>query len=371
MRVAILTNILTPYRVPLFDSVAKRSDFDVRVFTTSESQRNRNWDTTPDERAFECEVLRGYSFYSYSFDRALGINPGVVVALRRYDPNVLVVGGYSDVTMWLGLAVAKVTGTPVVPWIGTWHGSNRTSNRVVDALKRTFVQSGSTWLAYGTRAADFLISLGADPAHTHNATNAVDLDWFGAQADQYDPPDSDALQLLYCGQLIPRKNVETVLDALAQGFETPVELTVLGDGPQRERLERLATLRNLSFEFEGYVDREDTPEYYAQTVELIMTSRREVWALVVNEALACGGATLVSEKCGCVPDLLESGFNGQSFDPDDVSSVHDAISWAVENRVELRSRREEIASDVSARASVTEAADAFDAAIRNATGQSP
>jgi glycosyltransferase involved in cell wall biosynthesis len=368
MRVAILTNILAPYRAPLFDAVAQRSDFDICVFTTSESQRNRNWETSADERAFDHKILRGYAFYSYSFDRALGINPGVVAALSRYNPDVLMIGGYSDVTMWLGLAVSKMTDTPIVPWIGTWHGSTRSSNFLTNILKRSFVQSGSAWLAYGTRAADFLMTLGADPAHTYEATNTVDLDWFGTQVDRYDSPNSDALQLLYCGQLIPRKNVETVLDALAKGFEGPIELTVLGDGPQRERLERLTTLRNLSAQFEGYVDRENTPEYYAQTDALILPSQREVWGLVVNEVLACGGAALVSDKCGCVPDLLESGFNGQSFDPDDVGTVHDAISWAVENRDVLRARRKEIARDISERASLTDIAGTFAAAIRDASG---
>ena len=39
----------------------------------------------------------------------------------------------------------------------------------------------------------------------------------------------------------------------------------------------------------------------------------ETWGLIVNEAMACGKPAIVSEVCGCAPDLIEEGETGYSF----------------------------------------------------------
>jgi glycosyltransferase involved in cell wall biosynthesis len=48
---------------------------------------------------------------------------------------------------------------------------------------------------------------------------------------------------------------------------------------------------------------------------LVLPSYSEPWGLVVNEAMACGMPVIVSEKCGCAPDLVQNGKNGISINP--------------------------------------------------------
>ncbi len=43
----------------------------------------------------------------------------------------------------------------------------------------------------------------------------------------------------------------------------------------------------------------------------------ETWGLAVNEAMACSRAVLVSDKCGCYPDLIQDNINGFVFKSDD------------------------------------------------------
>jgi glycosyltransferase involved in cell wall biosynthesis len=47
----------------------------------------------------------------------------------------------------------------------------------------------------------------------------------------------------------------------------------------------------------------------------VHASTTEQWGLVVNEAMAAGLPVLVSDRCGCAPDLVEVGVNGFTFDP--------------------------------------------------------
>ena len=67
------------------------------------------------------------------------------------------------------------------------------------------------------------------------------------------------------------------------------------------------------------------PIYYGLANAFIHASTTEQWGLVVNEAMAAGLPVLISERCGCAPDLVAPGFNGFLFDPEDVNSITDAM----------------------------------------------
>jgi glycosyltransferase involved in cell wall biosynthesis len=47
----------------------------------------------------------------------------------------------------------------------------------------------------------------------------------------------------------------------------------------------------------------------------------ETWGLAVNEAMACSGAVLVSNKCGCAADLVAEGINGFIFKSGDENDL--------------------------------------------------
>ena len=57
----------------------------------------------------------------------------------------------------------------------------------------------------------------------------------------------------------------------------------------------------------------------------VHASTTEQWGLVVNEAMAAGLPVLVSNRCGCAPDLVRDGVNGFTFDPYDVDRLADLM----------------------------------------------
>jgi glycosyltransferase involved in cell wall biosynthesis len=54
---------------------------------------------------------------------------------------------------------------------------------------------------------------------------------------------------------------------------------------------------------------------------LVLTSVSETWGLVVNEAMVCGLPVIVSDRCGCVPELVHHGENGFVFDPNEPAQL--------------------------------------------------
>jgi glycosyltransferase involved in cell wall biosynthesis len=90
---------------------------------------------------------------------------------------------------------------------------------------------------------------------------------------------------------------------------------LLGDGPLRGALNSQLSTLNLHqhVHLPGFKQYEELPVYYALAKAFVHPSTTEQWGLVVNEAIASGLPVIVSERCGCVPELI--GDNGFTFDP--------------------------------------------------------
>ncbi|MDK3157835.1 glycosyltransferase family 4 protein [Kamptonema cortianum] len=115
--------------------------------------------------------------------------------------------------------------------------------------------------------------------------------------------------LLFSGKLIPKKNPELILNAIAQlPLEIQQQLGVifLGSGTLAEKLQTLAQqLAPLPIHFAGFKNQQELPPYYLAADVLVLPSQRqgEVWGLVVNEALQAGLPCIVTEAVGCTADF--------------------------------------------------------------------
>jgi len=63
----------------------------------------------------------------------------------------------------------------------------------------------------------------------------------------------------------------------------------------------------------GFESYDELPIYYGLANAFVHASMTEQWGLVVNEAIASGLPVIVSNRCGCAPELVSD--NGSTFDP--------------------------------------------------------
>lgn len=113
-------------------------------------------------------------------------------------------------------------------------------------------------------------------------------------------------KLLFVGLLIPRKGLADLLAAMAVPGVMPAdaELTVVGDGPERAAVERLAAPFGGRVRMLGF--RTDVPELMAGADAVVVPSRMEQQPLVVVEAMAAAKPVLAT-ACGDVPRMLGPG----------------------------------------------------------------
>src|SRR5918994_1374303 len=98
-----------------------------------------------------------------------------------------------------------------------------------------------------------------------------------------------------------------------------------GGGPERERLEDLARVRGVRLVFAGDREWERIVETYVAADVFALLSQREPWAVVVNEAAACGLPLVLSDRVGAAHDLLVDGENGMLVEAGDVDAASEAL----------------------------------------------
>jgi len=148
----------------------------------------------------------------------------------------------------------------------------------------------------------------------------------------------DRLLVGTAGRLVSQKGMDYFLRAAREVLnEMPEALfAVVGDGPDREKLERLT--QELGIErhvvFTGY--RADMPHVYASFDVFVLASLDEGLPMAVLEALASNRA-VVATQVGAVPKVIVSGQTGMLVKAADVPGLADAILVLLRNP-ELRAR---------------------------------
>jgi len=335
-RLVILTEIISPYRIPLFNALAQRDDLSLHVIFLAETDPAlRQWHVYKDEIKFSFEVLP-------SWRRRLGshhalLNRGVARALESARPDVILCGGYNYLASWQSLFWARMRSVPFLLWSESTSYDSRGGRAWVEFLKDEFLQRCTGFVVPGISSRQYLISRGHKEHRIFTAPNAVDNDLFknGAEAARRNEVQFrhelglPQRYFLFVGRLVREKGVFDLLSAYANldpELRATVALVFVGDGAERERLQEQA--RSISpgkVLFAGFVHRDRLAAYYGLTDALILPSHTEPWGLVVNEAMACGRAVLVTRAAGCTADLVGDGGNGQTILPHDVLQLGEAL----------------------------------------------
>lgn len=199
-----------------------------------------------------------------------------------------------------------------------------------EAFKSALVRMYDAALVGGSTHIDYAVELGMGRDRIYTGYNVVDNQfWYDTAKLAKAAPHlwRKRFQLperffLSAGRFIPKKNFEGLLRAYAiyvrQVPSEPWHLVIAGDGATRPKLDTLVGQLELTgkVHFPGYLPAQDMAPLYGLASAFILPSAFfEQWGLVVNEAMAGGLPVIVSEICGCAPDLVIDGVTGFKFNP--------------------------------------------------------
>lgn len=347
-RIAILTEIIAPYRTPVFNALAARDDVDLHVVYLSETDKSlREWEVDRTEIRYSYEVLRSYRIRAGGWH--LLLTRGMRAALQRYDPHIVIAGGYNYIAMWQAQRWSRARQKPFLLWSESNVADMRRNWRPIETAKRKFIRSCQGFIVPGISAAEYLRTFKVRDDVIFVAPNAVDVERFSRLAARA-REDSDSRSrfglpsrfFLYSGRLVERKGVFDLLTAYAtlpEKVRREIGLVFAGDGREREQLFRISRqVKPGTVVLTGFLQRNELAEVYAHAEALILPTYSDTWGLVVNEAIACGLPIIVTRVAGCAADLVKEGENGFVIGTGDCH----ALSQAMEKLAIDRTLREQM-----------------------------
>ena len=351
-KTVILTEIIAPYRIPVFNVLAHRTGLDLHVIFLAETDETlRQWRVYKDEICFSYQVLPSWRWRSAK--SSFLVNRGLWSALNKVNPAVIICGGYAYAASWQALLWARRHRVEFVLWSESNRQDTRGGRAAVEWLKAYFLRHCDRFVVPGKASFEYLRSLGSPAASIVTAPNAVDNQWFAAEAENVRSHAAEFREklklpsrfILFVGRLVPEKGVFDLLAAYAKlesGLRSEIGLVFAGDGVSREELTQQAKrISPGAICFPGFAQREDLAGLYALAEALVLPTHSEVWGLVVNEAMACGLPVIVSSIAGCSADLVDDGWNGFVVPPRDAEKLSVAMDSVV--------RQPELKQQMSAR----------------------
>ena len=334
-RVALLVNMISPAKVPLFSMLADA--FDLLILHGGVERNRDSWrefeSALPNARvvlAWGWQIPFARRKNGQHFDEQyMHVNPGYLWHLLRFNPAV-VISNEMGVRTLFALLYGAIFRRPVwVWWGGTVHTEGKKAGRIKRLVRRCFAKWAKHWISYGQSSTQYLLSLGIPQQRILELQNTTDERPFLIST-----PARFNLQprpvVLYVGQFIARKGVDHLLRAAAalQRIGLTFSLLLVGGGRDRDRAEELARQLGLSnIHFRPSCSPAEMPSVYRSADVLIFPTLEDPWGLVASEAILAGIPVLCSKYAGCAIELFSSE---SIFDPENhaefVSKLRQAVT---------------------------------------------
>jgi len=339
-RLAILTNMIPPYRRPVLACLSKRYAH-LRVLVSTPLEPNRSWGLNwegLDVVLQKTITVRGKWRHPKGFEEPLFIHVPIdtVAQLKRFKADVILSAEMGSRTL-MSLLYRKLRHTSkLIVWAEISESSEQGRGRLRGIFRSILARHADAFIVYGDSGARYVKRLNVPESKIFIVPYSTDVSRFAQNSLRRG--EEQARRFLYVGQLIDRKGLLPFIGVLSQWAaahsDCAIELLLAGDGPLRAELKAICGPANLKIKLLGDIRYEEAPRIYAESGVFIFPTLADTWGLVVNEALASGLPVLGSVYSQAVETLVTDGQNGWTFRPDDAEQTYDAIDRCMNTGVE-------------------------------------
>lgn len=369
--IVLVTNIPTPYRVPLFreiDQQLQARGCRLVVVFGGHGYSRRLFHLDPTEFGFAHHFLDGSKWEGSDAEKTRFLYRGLNSKLRQLDPAAVIVSGFSPATLKVAFS-----GRPYIIWNGSITAAYRKDGFLKRSFRKLLAAGARTFVAYGSAARDYLVGLGADAADVFIGINTVDTAFFSRETEKCRRLLSATVpkkRLLTISYLSPRKGMDRLLETVRQlaMMRNDFTLEIVGEGSERKALEQFVQSNGLGavVHFAGHLQRSELPPRLAAATLFLFQTDFDIWGLTVNEAMSAGVPVCCSPNAGSAVDLIHERETGFMVDYSDPKSAAATLSGLLDQPELLERVGSTAASFISRKATLEVAAQGFVHAITRA-----
>lgn len=321
MKVVPILGSPAPYTTPILNALAERVDVHC-IYLASEDRVSRfadSWGVSP---TFEHSIHWARRLDVPAVDLHVELSVGTSRKLRRIAPDAVLLVSWNP-TSFEPLLWSRFTGCTAVMWSESTSFSgllrDSMSTRVRQALARAF----DSYVANGSQAAAYLEELGVQRSRI--VASALPAGRVPETSARACPVAEGEVRFLFVGRLLAQKRPLELIDSFAAvRDEIPgASLTIVGVGELEDAVRQAAAVAD-GVDYLGYREGAELSAVYAESDVLVLPAVREVWGIVVNEALSHGLFVVSTDEVGSAHDLLDAE-TGIVLPADDVGALAPAL----------------------------------------------
>ncbi len=305
LKLAMVTNIPVPYRLPVYENLANDPAIDLCVYFFSGREPDRHW--TLKTGRFPHIFLRE-KFISFR-ERYIHTNVDIWGKLREFQPDVVITTGFNPSHL-MAFLYARLHGARHIAMTdGTYLSEKKLS--LVHRVVRRIVYAGSrAFLGPSEGAFQLYRSYGIDPKRVFKSHLCAD------NAAFYTTPYPDKkFDFIFCGRFVGIKNPLFAIDVALQTSKRlgrRTSLLFVGSGTLESQMRKaaLAAADYVDCEFAGFADQALLPGLYSSARIFLFPTLWDPWGVVANEACAAGLPVLVTPVAGSAGELIRHTENG-------------------------------------------------------------
>lgn len=384
-KIGFITNIPSPYRIPLFKELSNNESYDFHFIFFNTTETGRDWKVNlPKDVSYEIlhskpvTLLSGKSWD----DKFIYIDLSIRRALTNGKFDVIINDGWSALANYYACIYSKLRKIPFILWAGSIKSDLPTRywylKLIGKNLSKLIIMGADAYVAYGTLSKQLLIERGAEMDRIFIAYNTVDTLFFSEEVSRLRAEKASLKKelglgnekvILYVGRLVALKGLFHLLQAFREVKKEMRDSTlhIVGSGELEEELRKFVGDNNIQdVFFYGFIQKEDLPKTYAVADLFIFPTLGDIWGLVLNEAMSAGLPIITTSAAGASVDLIEN--NGFIVPPGDAKALSDKIIevLSVERLREEMSRKSfEKIKDFTIKKSAKGFIDAIDCVLKN------
>lgn len=309
--VLLITNLCAPYRVGLFELLAKKCKMKFLFFSAGEE---KYYDGPSVTGNFEGEYLSGF----YLLPK-VKVNPKLIKTLLfgKYTHIIQSING--PIPVLLGFLIGKLRGKKIILWSSFWRHPTTLFHKLSFPVVKFLYNKSDALVVYGTHVKKYLESLGVDPAKIFIGWQVQDNKKFLKEVSFEQRKElKDRLGInnnkviLFVGRLVEVKGLPYLIDAFKKVNNPQYTLLIIGSGPDEKLIDKdCPNIIHLQ-----KVSAEQLYQYYNLADVFVLPSIttqsfKENWGFVVNEAMCQRCAIITSDAVGAgMGGLVEAGKNG-------------------------------------------------------------
>ena len=329
-KVLIVFNHPAPYKVKLFNELAKHIDLTVIFERDKASDRNKSF-YEEKEYKFNQVKIKGIKL-----GRENIISSGIVKHLKKNYYDLIIMNGYSQFAEMKTIDYLVKHNIPYTLYIN--GGIVKTKEcSFKRRLKTKYISHAQNYLSPDENSNNYLVYYGANKSMIYNYPystiyeDEILANPIGSEL-KFELKEKAKIQdrkiFVSCGQLIKRKNY---LELIKKWQEVNPEygLYIIGDGKEKQHLENYINEKNIhNVHLLGYMKRKDLFDFYHLCDAFIFPSDEDIYGHVINEAMSQGLPVISTPNVNASRKLIKEGFNGymiNSLENDELLTAIDKV----------------------------------------------